>query len=120
MLGSSIRNVLGSILVIALISACNQSEPLPQNVVVSRVPVAKPAPIVPEVNVLKLRDVEWHVITADNYQEVFDKIRSSGLEPVLFGLTAEGYENLSLNLNDVRALIQQYQEIVVIYERSYK
>ena len=73
----------------------------------------------PEVQELKLRDVKWYIITPNNYEEVFEKVKNGGTEPVLFGLTSNGYEKLSLNLNDVRALIQQYQEIVAIYERSY-
>jgi len=38
----------------------------------------------------------------------------------LYVLTGEGYENLGLNISDIRALIQQQQEIIVAYENYYK
>jgi hypothetical protein len=39
---------------------------------------------------------------------------------VLFGLSAQGYTNLSLNLSDIRALVQQQQEIINAYVNYYE
>lgn len=38
---------------------------------------------------------------------------------MFFALTEKGYENLSLNLNDLRTFIQQQRAIVAAYERYY-
>jgi len=38
----------------------------------------------------------------------------------VFGLTAQGYENLGLNFSDIRALVQQQQQIIVAYDNYYK
>lgn len=38
----------------------------------------------------------------------------------MFVLTGEGYENLGLNFSDIRALVQQQQQIIIAYENYYK
>ena len=69
---------------------------------------------------LNLRDVDWVVVTADNVEQVLADIEKTGRPVVLFALTDEGYENISLNLSDLRAYIQQQQAIMAAYDRYYK
>jgi hypothetical protein len=123
---SSIRNVLGCLAVMLLVASCG-TKPVPiaevvepvETIVVRNVPVEKPKPIVPTVDQLKLRDVTWIVVTPDNVEQKMQEIKNKGGDPVIFGLTSTGYENLSLNLSDVRANIEQYKRVIAIYERSY-
>jgi hypothetical protein len=61
--------------------------------------------------------VNWVVLTPENVDEQFAKIKSG--EAVLFAVTAEGYENMALNLSDIRAAVQQYKQVIAVYERSY-
>lgn len=79
--------------------------------------VKPPKPIVPPVDRLRLRDVEWVILTPDNYEEIFNNLDGS---KSLFAITGEGYENLALNLSDTRALIQQQKEIIAIYEKQFE
>lgn len=88
-----------------------------ERVVVKTQPVATPKPIVPPVDQLRMRDVKWVVITPENIDEQFAKITTG--EVVLFAVTAQGYENLALNLSDVRANIDQYKAVIGVYERSF-
>ena len=121
---SSIRNVLGCGLLLLAISACAKA-PAPvetppeiiERVVVKTQPVATPKPIVPPVDQLRMRDVNWVIITPENVDEKFAAISSGEL--VLFAVTAQGYENLALNLSDVRANIDQYKAVIAVYERSF-
>lgn len=78
---------------------------------------SRPAPIVPQVDQLRLRDVEWIIITPENAEEQFAKIRKG--EMVFFALAADGYENLSLNISDIRSMVQQQQRIILIYKRQF-
>jgi hypothetical protein len=84
---------------------------------VRTIEVPRPAPIVPSVDQLRLRSVNWIIITPDNVEESFARIQSGEL--VLFAVTAEGYENIALNLSDVRAMIEQQQRIIAIYQRQF-
>lgn len=99
-----------------LLSACSSPAPV-QPVQVRTLEVPRPAPVVPSVDQLQLRDVKWAIITPENVDEVFASM--SG-ETVLFAVTADGYEALALNLSDVRAMIQQQQRIIAIYQSSYQ
>jgi hypothetical protein len=101
-----------------LLASCGApaTEPV-TSVEVRTVQISKPAPIVPEVDQLVLRPVSWIIITPDNVDEQFAKIRNGEL--VLFALTAEGYENIALNLSDIRALIDQQKKIIAIYKSNF-
>jgi len=63
-----------------------------------------------------MRRVEWAVITPENSEEIFSNLNG---EKVLFALTSDGYENISLNLSDIRAMVQQQKEIIMIYEKQF-
>ena len=122
MVKNSIVNVLFCLTLLLTVSACSSVD-IPEEeprVVVREVPIDTPAPIVPSVEQLDLKDVQWVIITEENYQEVFQELIDNNQTPVIFGLSGKGYENLALNLNDLRSTIQQYQAIVAIYEKSYE
>lgn len=87
-----------------------------QSVEVRTVEVKPPKPIVPTPDQLKLRDFEWIVVTPDNLDEVFNNLDG---EKVLFAVTAKGYEAIALNLSDIRALIEQQNKIIAIYEKQF-
>lgn len=116
MVNRSIASALGC-LTLLLISAC--SKPV-QEIQVSAKPVDKPELVLPYADPINTRDVEWVVITPDNFEEVFNDLAKKGQPVVLFALTDKGYENLSLNLSDIRAYIQQQQAIIIAYEGYYK
>jgi hypothetical protein len=102
-----------------LLSGCGSMpvvEPV-KPVEVRTIQISRPAPVVPPVDQLQLRDVKWTIVTPDNIDEVFASL--SG-EPVLFAVTADGYESLALNISDIRAMIQQQQKIIALYQDSYR
>ena len=116
---NSIPNVLGSILVALIISGCATQTPPDNSVEVKTVQIKPLAPIVPKVNELKLRKLDWIVITEENYQSALTDLRKEGEEPVIYGLSSEGYTDLMMNQNDVMGMIRQQQEIIGTYRRSY-
>lgn len=71
-------------------------------------------------NPLKPRDVKFIVITADNHKEVFKKMKDSGQDQVLFGLSDDDYEKLSLNLLELRNFIYQQRIIIEQYKNYYE
>lgn len=117
----SIPSVLGYGLVtltsIFLLSACGSTavEPV-KPVEVRTIEIPRPAPVVPSVDQLQLRDVKWTIVTPDNIDSVFATMPG---EAVLFAITADGYEALALNLSDVRSMIQQQQKVIAVYQDSY-
>ena len=117
MANRSIVNVLGCGLIL-LLSACASSQP--KVIEISAKPIDKPQLILPTADKLNLRNVQWIVITPENVNDVMTKLSPSGGKVALFALTDKGYENLSLNVNDLRTYITQLQAILVAYEGYYK
>lgn len=110
-------SALGFLTLFLAISGC--SKPV-EEIQVSAKPVDKPELVLPYADPITTRDVKWVIITPENYESVFSNLSKSGEAVVLFALTSDGYENLSLNLSDIRAFIQQQQAIIIAYEGYYK
>lgn len=115
------KNFIIPLLGILFIASCSRTpEDLPPPVApieVVRVEAKRPKPIVPPIDQLDLRPVNWQIVTPNNVQEKFDGITRG--EKVFFSITAEGYEALSLNISDIRAMIEQQQKIIEIYEKQF-
>lgn len=69
---------------------------------------------------LRLRPVNWIIINEANLEQKLAEITAGGQPLALFVLTADGYEALGLNFSDIRALVQQQQQIIIAYENYYK
>lgn len=93
---------------------------MPQRIEVSAKPIERPELVLPPVDQVRMREVEWVLITPDNFEEVVSRIRREGRPVVFFALTDKGYENLGMNFSDIRALVQQQQSIIAAYEAYYK
>lgn len=113
-----ILNALGSLMLLSILSGCAKT-PEPQVIEVSAKPIEKPTIVVPPVDEVNLRNVEWVVITPENVDERFAELEKRGLPISLFAVTGKGYENISLNLNDIRSQVEQLNAIIVVYERYY-
>lgn len=115
------KNVLGYGLVLLtalVISGCSSS--MPQRIEVSAKPVDKPELVLPDADGLRMKDVEWVLITPENFEEKVAEIEATGRPVVFFALTDKGYENISINFSSIRAYIQQQQAIIAAYENYYK
>jgi formyltetrahydrofolate synthetase len=112
-----IVNVLGCLIAISLISGCGSA---PKRIEVSAKPVEKPALVLPKADELNMRKVEWVIITEQNFEEQFAKLKASGRSVAFFAIVDQGYENLGTNISSIRSYIQQQQAIIAAYEAYYK
>lgn len=112
---NSIGNVLGFGLVLMLLSSCG-GIPNISPIQITSAPAERPPLVLPPVDTLTMRPVEWVIVNKDNVDEVFAQLEASGQNLALFALTDEGYENLGLNFSDIRQLVQQQRAIIVAYE----
>ena len=113
-----IGNVLVSGLAIILLSSCVAGIKTLETYTIEkkREPLAldMPAP-------LELQDVDWIIITKDNADEVFEKIKNEkNGDYALFALTDNGYEKLSLNFADIRNKIAEQRQIILSYKDYYE
>ena len=82
---------------------------------VERAPLNLPKPETP-----KLEKLNWVIITSENAEEVFAKLKEQGKDPVLFGLDDEGYEVLSKNFAQIRAYMIKQNLILEQYKKYYE
>ncbi len=92
------------ILITFLISGCSSVQKLDVfSTEVERAPLNLPNPETP-----KLESINWIIITSENAEEVFAKLKEQGKDPVLFGISDDDYQLLSKNFAQVRSyMIQQ-------------
>tara|TARA_B100000497_G_C7679695_1_gene411125 strand:+ start:662 stop:1006 length:345 start_codon:yes stop_codon:yes gene_type:complete len=99
-----------------LLSGCSS---LPSTLNVSAKPVTKPILVLPDVDEVSMRRIEWIVINEENVDDELAKLKEKNIPTGLYALTGQGYENLGLNFSDIRALVQQQQAIIIAYKNYY-
>ena len=104
-------------MIVISLAACSTT---PQQIQVTSKPIDKPELVLPNVDQVNMRKVEWIIITEDNMDEKIAELKAGGAAIAIFGLTAQGYENLGLNFSDIRALVQQQQQIMIAYDNYYR
>jgi hypothetical protein len=69
---------------------------------------------------LRLKPVEWVVMTPANQEEIFAKLEANGNDPVVFALTADGYQSLAVTIAELRNLINTQRNIIIKYKEYYE
>lgn len=102
-------------------SLFSSDKPLPPEVIVETKFVEKQIPIQPRPKPLVMNDMEWYVVTEENINIFFESLKKeqNGVV-VFFAVTPKDYENLSLNVSDIRRYIIQQKEIIEYYEEAIK
>lgn len=99
-----------------LISGCSSVQKLDVfSTPVERAPLALPNPETP-----KLEDIKWIIITSENAEEVFTKMKNEGKDPVLFGISDDDYELLAKNFAQIRAFMIQQGSTLDQYREYYE
>jgi hypothetical protein len=119
----NVRQLLTLTLFLPLLSGCasfslfgNKVKPVEiQTKAVERTPLnlREPTP-------LKPRGFEWVIITPENAEEVWAKLRDKNVDLVLIGLTDDGYEELAITMAEIRNFIVMQKEIILKYKEYYE
>lgn len=75
--------------------------------------------LVPEVQPVEQINLEWTVLTKENFEARVRDIEEQGGQFVVFALTPQGYQNLSINVAELRRYIIQQRSILVAYKEYY-
>ena len=68
----------------------------------------------------KMEEVKFIIITEENYEKVFEELKKNNTDPVLFGLTDDGYETLALNFAKTRKYIILNKNVLEKYKEYYE
>lgn len=69
---------------------------------------------------VKLDKIDWIVVSSENAEEMFARLKKEGYDPVVFGLSDEEYEDLAMNFAQIRAYIIKQNEILKKYREYYE
>ena len=98
-----------------LTSGCASVEP---QVVLKTDYVVKDIPIQPQPKPLNLNRVKWYAVTPENMEEFLTRFEEESGINVFFALSVPDYENMSLNVAELRRYINQQKALIVYYEES--
>ncbi len=73
--------------------------------------VARPKPI-------NLTDTQVYVVNKDNLEAFIAEFTEQNGELAFVALSIDTYENLALNISELRRFINQQNEIIVYYEKA--
>lgn len=99
-----------------LLAACGS-----QPTVVSRPVIHERPPFVPpSITPAQQQPVEWVVITRDNSENKFRELETRSGSSTVFALSPQGYQNLSLNVAELRRFIEQQNSVITAMRRYYE
>ena len=117
MISRYLRHLLILTLLIST-TACSTLQKV-QRLEVFSTPVDRaPIPMQPPPAPVKLRSVEWYVVTEDTYDDFKEKLVNRQGLPVWYSITVNDYENLSINLEELRRYIIEQQQLLKYYEKA--
>jgi hypothetical protein len=83
-------------------------------------PIEKPLLVLPGIDSVEMRGIKWVIVTPENAAAVFEQLKKNGTNPVLFALTDDGYQALSLNFADIQRYINDKNGAVIGYKDYYE
>ena len=114
---NKMKNIILLSLLAVFLTSCGSSV---QEIQVTTVEVSKPPLHLQNPDPLKLQDVEWIIITKDNANEIFERIKSAGGEYALFAVEDTGYEKLQINFTDIRNKLAEQRQLLLAYREYYE
>jgi len=82
---------------------------------VEREPLALEKP-----DIKQLEKLKWIIITSENADEVFKKMKEQGIDPVIFGLSDNDFQLLSKNFAQIRAHMMKLNVMIDEYKDYYE
>lgn len=69
---------------------------------------------------VKLATPKWIVITPQNAEQIWKELQAGKTDMVLFALTDDGYEELAINLAEIRTFIELQRKVTEEYRKYYE
>ena len=111
-------NLISGILIagVLTLSGCSSIKQLDIfSMEVEREPLALEKPTIQELEKLK-----WIIITSENADEVFKKMKDEGIDPVVFGLSDKDFQLLAKNFAQIRAHMMKLNVMIDEYKDYYE
>ena len=111
-----IGSVLVSLILITSLTSCSGVKELTifkKQVEREKLNLDKPTP-------LQIEQLEWIIITSENADEVFKRLKEAGIDPVIFGLTDKDFQLLAKNFARIRNHLKVTNDLLDKYKEYYE
>ena len=87
---------------------------------VKTIEVERKIPIQNRPRPVKLDDVYFYVVSADNFDDFRKRFEKENGDLVFYALSVRDYETIAYNMAELKRFIDQQQQIIVYYEEAVK
>ena len=115
------NKLLPFLLLITLTSGCSLFTPAVKPVHVEKRVEAVEVLHPPLPDPLVWEEVKWKVLTVDQMREIVKKVDSGEINErnaVFFAVTPDGYEHLSINMAEIKRLIEGQKSVIMYYKTT--
>ena len=106
-----------SLLVVPLLTTGCSAFRKPEEIVITNTVIQAPnIPLQSSPRPINMIDIKWYTVTTDNIDEFEKNFENDNGDLVFFAISVPHYQNLSLNLAEIRRYIEQQQSIIIYYE----
>ena len=102
---------------VLFLTGCSSLRPEPIIKTVTKVEKVQ-IPVVAQPKALQLNDTRVFVVNKGNYDEFVKEFTDTYGELAFVALSMKDYENLALNIADIKRYLEQQKEIIVYYEKA--
>ena len=108
------------LLTLLLVSSCSNFRAEKEIVTVEK--IIKPTiALATKTNPVIMKNSDVIVITEDNLDEVIEKVKAlQGGQFVVYGLDLKSFENLAINMEQIKRYIEQQNEVILYYEKAVR
>src|SRR5210317_312351 len=99
------------------LSGCSRYQPEPEIKIVTKVEKVQ-IPTVSRPKPLSLTDTRIFVVTEENFDVFIEEFKEVYGEVAYVALSMRDYENLALNVAELKRFIEQQAQIIVYYEKA--
>ena len=109
--------ILVVMLNVLFLSGCSSLRPEPEIKTVVKVEKTT-VPVVARPKPLQLTDTRVFVVTKDNFDEFVKEFTGIYGDLAFVALSMKDYENLAINIADIKRYLEQQKEIILYYEKA--
>ena len=108
------------LLILLLVSSCSNFRAEKEIVTVEK--IIKPTiALATKPNTVIMKNADVIVITENNLDEVIQKVKAlQGGQFVVYGLDLKSFENLAINMEQIKRYIEQQNEVILYYEKAVR
>ena len=74
--------------------------------------------VVPRPDAVELKNADLVVVTESNIDEVIQRVKTEQGDFVLYAMTAQSFESLALNFEQIKKFIEEQNAVILYYEEA--